>query len=214
MSLSSAMQLARLAALLAVMPTLAITVTYFIAAGEGFVDWCIPFWDSCTSISATARQGLAFYSFKLTMLPMALLYWYYWYLCSDRIDPLPASRSPVRVLGSIAALALLAYVLALGLAGEYLQLTRRIGIILFFAFTYLCQLFVVQRQSHLADTNAALRWQQVLLVLILLVGLLSVVLDTVLADYDRIEDAFEWNLALLLHLNFALAAAGWRHFAR
>lgn len=208
-------RLAGVAILLAVLPTAAVTVTYFIAAREGFVDWCIPFWDSCTSISATARQGLAFYLFKLTMVPMALLYWFYWRQCGLALgNPWQTTRNNLTVLGGIAALALLAYVLALGLAGHSLQLTRRIGIILFFAFTYLCQLLVVRRQMLLTLSAPAQRWQQFLLALILLVGLLSLVLDVLMSDYDLIEDAFEWNLALLLHINFLLASIGWRQLSR
>jgi hypothetical protein len=45
----------------------------------------------------------------------------------------------------------------------------------------------------------------------LLIGILSVILDVVLGtNYDRMEDAFEWTLALLLNIYFAALALCWR----
>lgn len=79
------LNLAAAAVLLFILPTLAININYLIAAFEGHVPWCNPYWDSCTSISATGRQGTAFLFFKGTMLPLAFLYWYYWYQCSLRL---------------------------------------------------------------------------------------------------------------------------------
>jgi len=177
------------------------------------VPWCMPYWDSCTSISATGRHGLAFYFFKLTMLPMAGLYWFYW-RASHRVLSSHGYRGrAIVILGGIAAFALVAYVLALGAVGDGLQLTRRIGIIFFFTFTYLCQLLILWQLNRLAIADPSRSLQLGLLLLILAIGLTTVVLDIVLADYDSIEDAFEWGIALLLHGNFLLAAWGWRNSA-
>ena len=202
---------ALLALLLSTLPTLVINLNYLIAASDGAVPWCVPYWDSCTSISATGRQGLAFYFFKLTMLPLAVVYWVYWNSTYHALDAAGYLRRTIWTLGRIAVIALVAYVLALGLAGDALQLTRRIGIILFFTLTYLCQLLLVYRQIALGLKAPTQRWQLRLLLTVLLVGLLTLILDVGMDNYDSIEDAFEWLIALLLHINFLLAALTWRY---
>jgi hypothetical protein len=47
--------------------------------------------------------------------------------------------------------------------------------------------------------------------LLLALGVLTVALDAWDEDvYDAVEDAFEWNLSLLLQLNFLLGYVLWR----
>lgn len=198
------------ALLLATLPTLAINLNYLIAASEGYVPWCVPYWDSCTSISATGRHGTAFYFFKITMLPIAGLYWLYWETAHRVLAQYGYQGRSIRILGRIAVVALIAYILALGAVGESLQFTRRVGIIFYFTFTYLSQLLIVYRASTLPMQVSTGRWQLAMLLVILLVGLLTLVLDASLDNYDDMEDAFEWLIALLLHANFLLAAAYWR----
>ena len=91
-----------------------------------------------------------------------------------------------------------------------MQLTRRIGIIFYFTFTYLCQLLILYQGRRLELPTANSARQAALLLLILCIGLLTLLLDGLMQDYDSVEDAFEWNIALLLHGNFLLAAIYWR----
>ena len=198
-----------LASLLAVLPTLAIHVNYLVAAFEGSVPWCNPYWDSCTSISATGRHGVAYYFFKATMIPMALLYGCYWSACNRYLNLRGYRKRHIMHLGSIAVTALLVYVIALGAVGDAFQLSRRIGIIFYFALTYLCQLLIANQLARLPRHSGFSLAQQTLLICILAIGLLTLILDSLMADYDAIEDAFEWLTALLLHLNFLLAALNW-----
>lgn len=209
-------RIALLALVLAIAPTLAIHSNYLIAASEGSVPWCIPYWDSCTSISATGRSGLAYYFFKLTMLPVAVVYWLYWRAAQTALSRHGYQGRAIHILGSIAVVALVVYVLALGAVGDRFQLSRRIGIIFFFTFTYLCQLLILWQINRLNLPDPSRNLQLGLLLLILGIGLTTVVLDMVMANYDALEDAFEWIIALLLHANFLLAAWGWRasaHFS-
>lgn len=202
-------QTAMLALLLATLPTLAINLNYLIAAWQATVPWCNPYWDSCTSISATGREGAAFYFFKFTMLPIALLYWWYWQSASATLSGHGYQGRSIVLLGRIAVLALTVYVICLGLVGDNFQLARRIGIIFYFTLTYLCQLLILYQLGKLRVPHPGRRWQALLLLLILAIGLLTLALDAVRDDYDAMEDAFEWNIALLLHCNFLLAALGW-----
>ncbi|PDH36275.1 MAG: hypothetical protein CNE99_09935 [OM182 bacterium MED-G24] len=45
-----------------------------------------------------------------------------------------------------------------------------------------------------------------LLTFALLIGVLTVLLDLLCDQYDRIEDVFEWGVALLIHLTFICQA--------
>ena len=198
------------ACVLGTVPIVVININYLIAASEGYVPWCVPYWDSCTSISATGREGSAFYFFKLTMLPLAMVYLWYWRLAQQTLAAAGYHGQAIRTLGYCAVLALIVYVLALGLAGDSFQLVRRIGIIFYFTFTYLSSLLIIYQLYQIPLPLRGRSGQLVLSSLILIIGLITVLLDFVLDNYDDYEDAFEWNLALLLHLNFLLAWWGWR----
>lgn len=217
--------MSRLAWIASVLPLTTTHVCYLVSAWYGHVPWCIPYWDSCTSISATGREFPAKWLFKAGMIPTALvtalLWWCAWGWLQQRNVPtqLRALRA-MPLLGSVAAVSLILYTLALGEVGEGYRIIRRTGVVLAFALTYLSQLLLVQLLGSLAriDNNPViLLWQRRmmrLLVLLLLVGVLSVALDALLGDgYDDIEDAFEWIMALMLHIYFALLAMFWHQQA-
>ncbi len=196
--------------MLGTLPIVAINVNYLIAAAEGYVPWCVPYWDSCTSISETGREGTAFFFFKATMLPMSFLYMWYWKLTNETLGSFGYPGKSIQNLGYISGFALMCYTLALGAVGDNFRLTRRIGVIFYFALTYLCQLLAVYRTGKLKFPNSTRHWQLLMCVVILGLGLLTVLLDMMLDNYDDYEDAFEWVIAVLLHLNFLIAYLGWR----
>jgi hypothetical protein len=200
-----------IALLIGTVPIFVINFNYLIAASEGSVPWCVPYWDSCTSISATGRQGFAFVFFKLTMLPLALCYALYWKLTQSTLKSMGYKGSAIRNLGYISTVALMMYVLALGAVGDHFRLTRRIGIIFYFTFTYLCQLLTVYQLNKLKVTMPGIQTQLRLCATILAIGVLTLFLDALLENYDDYEDAFEWNVALLLHINFLLGWWGWKN---
>jgi hypothetical protein len=204
------LQLSTLALMVGLLPIIVININYGIAASQGFVPWCIPYWDGCTSISATGRQGLAFVFFKITMLPMAVLYGLYWRGMHATIRRNGGTSSTILWLGYVSVVALCLYVITLGLVGDSFQLSRRIGIIFYFTFTYLCQLLAIYQLNKLHIQLLGLNRQFQLSVLILCIGLLTLVLGVTLDNYNDYEDSFEWNIALLLHINFLLNWWGWK----
>ncbi|MCH8264827.1 MAG: hypothetical protein IIC10_05455 [Proteobacteria bacterium] len=195
---------------LGILPIVAINASYLIAAWEGAVPWCVPYWDSCTSISATGREGFAFFFFKATMIPVALLAIWYWILAREKLANFGYRGAAIPVLGIIAAVALLCYTMALGAIGDSFQLTRRIGIIFYFSFTYLSQLLLIYQFRKLVIPDKTSLWQLLMCLIILALGILTLVLDGLLDNYDDYEDGFEWVLALLLHCNFLLGYWSWR----
>lgn len=204
----------------ALIPFLAVHASYVIAASDGWVPWCNPYLDSCTSISATGRHAPASFLFRAGMLPAAALiagfWWLHWHwLRSALPGDSPTAARAMLLLGLLACLGLVLYVTVLGEIGDLWRLQRRIGTILFFSFTYLAQLLLaaaLQRRAEVLHPRAAeiSRWMLRVCLLMLLIGVCSVIVQLLSeAWHDGIEDAIEWQLALLLQLNFILAASLW-----
>ena len=203
----------------AAIPFLAVQVSYLLAAEAGSVPWCIPYIDSCTSISATGRSGTASYVFRGAMLPSSILiaafWWLHWRWMRDA-----GSTSPIRLrsmlwLGWTACLGLVLYVSVLGEAGELWRLQRRIGTVLFFSFTFLAQLLLAAELRYLPAHVAPVapwvgRWLLRLCWMMLFIGVFSVIIQTIDEHWhDAIEDGIEWQLALLLQLNFLICSRLW-----
>lgn len=215
----------RLVALLAaLLPLIAVHATYLVAASYGNVDWCLPYIDSCTSISATGRNPPASYLFRALMLPSAVIIMAYWWLNHAWLRSLhPRGGLHSRRaadwmlwLGVLACVGLILYVTVLGEAGSVWARQRRIGTVLFFSFTYLAQLMLTWqlRKFHLLLPSVP-GWLPLTMLLnclgLLALGLLTVVLAAWDAQwYKSVEDAFEWVLSLLLQINFLLGYLVWR----
>ena len=210
------------ALLAALLPFLSVQLTYLVAASHGLVDWCFPYLDSCSSISAAGRKPPASYLFRATMLPSAAIMMAYWwlnyswlgYLHGQRGSRQPLVNSSMLVLGILACVGLILYVTVLGERGDAWRTQRRVGTILFFSFTFLSQLLMLAqlralRVPGVSERLLAAMWA--VCATLLLLGLLTVALDAWNEDwYETVEDAFEWTLSLLLQANFLLGYFVWR----
>lgn len=210
--------------LAALLPFCAVHVTYLVAASHGLVDWCNPYIDSCTSISATGRKPPASYLFRATMLPSAVIMMAYWWLNHAWIGSLLRSAGSERRLGNHAMLALgilacvglILYVTVLGERGGAWATQRRVGTVLFFSFTFLAQLLFLSQLRllhHLMPrvSKGLLSVMWTLCIALLLTGLLTVAIDAWSEDlYETVEDSFEWLLSLMLQSNFLLGYFVWR----
>lgn len=208
------MRLAPFALFTGLLPLFCVHLTYAIAASHGHVDWCVPYWDSCTSISATGRELPEKLVFKLLMLPASLCALAFWWCANQwlRVGIGRSSRAML-VTGGIAALFLMLYVVALGESTEY-RWARQTGIILFFSLTYVAQLCFLVRVARAALRPAVIgpvfRWQCRAAGLLLGIGVLSVVLDAAWGEYDSVEDAFEWVMMLFIALQFCSHYPLWK----
>jgi hypothetical protein len=196
---------------------LGIHLCYLLAATWEQVPWCVPYWDSCTSISATGRHPPAFFVFKAIMLPIAGLLLVYWPLVVYWLNRLDASlggrvNHTIWIMGCIAGLALILYTTMLGAVGDLFQLQRRIGIILFFGLTSFGHLLVVSQLSKLPAVKRpqGYRLQLSLSAILLLGGLLNAVLSLSMENFDAIEDAIEWCFALVMMSQFLVTGMLWR----
>jgi hypothetical protein len=126
------------------------------------VDWCNPYVDSCTSISATGRRPPASFVFRGVMLPSAMLMMLYWWLHWFWLGTVSTHARPRHTmlgLGWLACLGLVLYVTVLGEVGDVWRLQRKIGTVLFFSFTFLSQLLLAGMLRDLPelDLNAKAR---------------------------------------------------------
>jgi len=209
------LSLAHFALLTAALPFVCVHLSYLLAASQGHVPWCVPYWDSCTSISATGRELPEKILFKLMMMPAAMCAMAFWWLARHWLR-LRAQRHAATVvwLGSVAAGFMLLYVAALGEGSAY-RWARQVGIILFFALSYLAQLLflyhALRTQVRLQPAeHQVLRWQLYGAVLVLAIGIGSVLLDLLHPHYDDMEDAVEWILMLCITVQFASHYFLWR----
>ena len=210
-----------IALLAALLPLVAVHSTYLVAASYGLVEWCNPYIDSCTSISATGRHPPASYVFRGTMLPCAVIMMAYWWLNHAWLKSVgknkPLYRSTTNtvmlLLGVIACLGLIIYVTVMGEPGVAWARQRRIGTALFFSFTYVAQLLLLHQLRQIQPNLARpiVNIMLIISVVLIALGVLTLVLDGWNETwYDSVEDAFEWILTLRLQLNFLLGYFVWK----
>jgi hypothetical protein len=206
------------ALLTALLPLVCVHLSYLVAASLGHVPWCVPYWDSCSSISATGRLMPEKLLFKLLMMPAGVCAIAFWWLVRQwlRIRAGLVSAA-IPWTGTVAAVFMLLYVAALGESNEY-RWARQAGIILFFSLSYVAQLLFLHRahqaQGRLdAGERKVLRWQLRGAAGVLAIGIGSVLLDIFHARYDEMEDAVEWILMLCISAQFASHGWLWRSAA-
>ena len=192
-------------------------LSYAIAVYMEHIPLCIPYWDSCTSISRTGRLLPEKLVFKAFMLPVALLSMVFWWVLGTWMQRLLACGRVLIWLGITANLFVILYLLALGEGGDAYRTLRRTGVTTYFGLTLLAQLlFVYYFQSRLLHVNNApgvhslYRKMYWLMLLTFVIGILSVVLSIFYPGYRYIDDAFEWNIALVMNLHFLLHYWLWR----
>lgn len=213
------MRLYPIALLAGLLPLLTVQITYLLSAQAGFVDWCLPYLHSCTSISATGRHPPAYFVFKALMIPAAVLLMQYWLLAGPWLrragDQHRVWHRAIAVIGLMAGIGLIFYTVMLGWIGEQFQTMRRAGMSAFFGFSILAQLLVTWRLGACdglpEKTARARRVLTATLYAIFCLGLGSVLLGYISPSlHARTDNAVAWNLTLLLCLHVLQTAALWR----
>ncbi len=196
----------------------AVHLAWWLSLHYGYIPPCNPYWDGCTSISRAARHGISNHLFRLVVLPTALLHLLNWWLAArwlrDPGRPRDVEALALLGLGAVSAAALALYATFLGTQGEAYELLRRYGVTLYFGCGYLAQLLFLRlalRRKRL--TRALGLWMQWICVLMLMLGVFNTVATELIDDpafHDRLENALEWQLGLLLVTWFAMQALAWR----
>ena len=197
--------LAALAAVCAVVPTIAAHGAWLAGVYSGELPQCFPYAPDCVSISATGRQDTGHWIFKPGMLICAIAMGLFWARFPARWLSERPLRPVLKTLGITAAGSLVVYTVTLGM--EEYRVLRHSGIMLWFGLTFLAQLLtaIEQRRQRRNALSAMLFGATTALWLL---GLATVLLAYVVPTaYSRVDNAFEWLFALLIMLNYGLLAA-------
>lgn len=217
------MQPRTLAIILTILPLLAVNGAYLLSAYEGFIPWCNPYIDGCTTISRAARSGNSIYFFRVSMIAYAVLLIWFWIYTKHWLNLLHGYTTKTSYvilwLGVTGMVSLIIYIDFLGTTGEVNRFMRRFGIIIYFTLTPLAQLLLLnQHYKILSKTPDApisqkpLKYQLIILLLMLIIGIISIALSATQNKTYESENIIEWNFSLLLTMYFAGMIYIWKDY--
>lgn len=217
------MQPRLLALIITLLPLFAGNAAYLISASSGYVPWCIPYLDGCTTISRAGRSGDAIFLFRATMITYGVLLIWFWVYAQQWLklfdNSTKKSARIIFLLGIIAAIFLIVYIDFLGTTGEINRFMRRFGIMIYFTFTPLAQLLMLKKlydllyeKPDLVISRRVLRFQLIVLLLMLLIGIISIILGITNNKSYESENIVEWNFSLLLSLYFSGMIFLWKDY--
>ncbi|MCA1798295.1 MAG: hypothetical protein LC632_02250 [Xanthomonadaceae bacterium] len=199
-------------------PFIVVHIAWLMSLRSGYIDACNPYLAGCTSISAAARHGAPNVLFKAVMLPYTTLLLAYWLAAAHWLSLVGGRSRMVAwiVPLAVAASAFLAlYAVFLGSDGHFYQLMRRYGVMVYFAGSFFAQLLFALRLSTLARAGRfPSRWiprtKLALSLVVLALGLTNYTGALLLDDKNALENAIEWQAALLMSAWYLVTWAAWR----
>ena len=200
-------------------PVIGVNLAYVIASSLDHVPDCITYISGCTSISSAGRLMPQKGIFLLSMIPTAVLSVWFWTKAEHWFGDNRQSADKTLInCGAVASFFLLIYVTTLGIPGDFYSLTRKLGVLLYFGFTYIAQLILAKRlyavalltdQPHLTALANRLKWYCVFVMALgLLIIPISLIEDPVYRK--QLENILEWNYAFLICGYFLIVHLTWR----
>lgn len=200
------------------LPVIAAGLAWQINISHGLTS-CLPFWDGCVSVSRGIRSGPGLAWFKILALPSSILMAASWWLQYAHFKPVllrvPARHRLITWMGIAGACFFLVYALFLGAEGEIYRWMRRYGVVFYFGLTGLAHLLLAAalwRVKSKLKNGLNLRAVNIYALVVMFAWLAGVgsAFKRRLTDnpalVDRLENALEWNFALLLCLCFVALA--------
>jgi len=222
------MQPRTLALIITILPLFTSNGVYLLSAYEGFIPWCIPYIDGCTTISQAARSGNSIFIYRATMIAYAILLIWFWIYARQWLNLLYGQKTKaagiILWLGIVGAIFLIIYIDFLGTTGEMNRFMRRYGIMVFFTFTPLAQLLMLNQHykilpsmpesvlKHSTLKPGVLRFQLFLLLLMLIISIISITLDITQNTTYESQNIVEWNFSLLLNMYFLGMIFIWKDY--
>lgn len=222
------MQPTHTAWLVFLIPLVAVHASWLWSSLAGAIDWCLPYWSGCTSISRAARSSDALFLFRAAMLINATLLAIYWLQAGSFIALRSVSHHSstpgqnrcrqinwMQIAGISGAAFLVLYVDFLGTTGPVYRLLRQYGVTFYFSLTLLAQLLFLRQLLPLVNEHYAVRWINAKTRLcwwMLAVGLSSILGNALLVDpaKDHWENIIEWHFALAMNTYFLFTAILWQ----
>ena len=217
------MQPRSLAILVVILPLLASNGAYLLSASEGFIPWCMPYIDGCTTISRAGRSGNTIFFYRAVVFTYSVLLMLFWLYSKNWLELLQGHTTNIaRIifwLGFTGSIALLIYIDLLGTTGEINHFMRSTGAILYFTLTPLAQSLMLyqhykifRNKPEVSIKPKVLRYQLIILVSMLMIGLISIFLVVTDNITYEIENIVEWNSSLLVNLYFAGMILMWKDY--
>lgn len=217
------MQPRTLALIITILPLFVSNIVYLLSVYEGFNHWCIPYIDGCTTISKAARSGDSIYLFRATMIAYGVLLIWFWVYVKEWLDMLygqvTKSSRVILWLGVVGAIFLIVYVDFLGTTGEVNRFMRRYGIMMFFICTPLAQILMLRQHYNILPSlpeeilkPKVLHYQFFVVMLMLIIGAISGILDLTQSKTYESENIVEWNFSLLLNIYFIGMIFIWKDY--
>ena len=177
-------------------PVFTVVISYLFSLFGGYVEWCFPLLDGCTSISKVGRYGVAFYLYKIFIIPSVILMIIFWYQVNKYIK----KSNLLFFLNLTSCIFLIIYLFALGFEGKIYRFMREIGIFVFFILSPVCQALLVFVISDNKIRSKLPLKTLLSMYLLFVVGYLLILP----LDNSNYENVIEWNFAFLIFLFFPL----------
>ena len=210
------MTMRHLPLLCGLLPFAGVWTAWFLGIANGSIPLCNPFLDGCVSISATGRPFPGSLAFRASLLPQAALLVVLWILVAGWLARVSvAGRSRRRLVlaaGIVGALSLVVYTTYLGTDSAVYNFMRRFGIYGYFAGTIVAQL-AVSLALRRSVGRISRGWQWLMLAcctLPFVMGIVNLALKALLTNSDPLENAIEWQVALLMQVWFVGLWVAWR----
>jgi len=193
----------------ALLPLIGINIAYWVGVEHGNLPSCIPYFDGCTSISATGRYPPGDRLFRAVMLPQSawlVLTWYFAVHWLRSVKPGTKAASTILVAGVVGAIALIIYISYLASNDPFYEVMRRYGIYLYFLGTAVAQLALTLALER-SRLQRAMFW---VIVTPFALGLFNFAQKAVMSPLNNFENRIEWISAVFMQVWFVLLYLAWR----
>jgi len=211
----------------AVLPLLTFAVSYLLSAAGGHVDWCNPYIDGCTTITATGIYYPGAYVLRGGIVSSAVVFVLWWYCThiwlKDVKDPDPGWG--IKLLIWVASLASLTLVASMVILGENMVPSsdhrglwnfHSITAVVFFVFTSVCQiimtLYMWRHRDVLSTTGFRISTKMLLAVIQALILAVLIVALILGKETDWLINTSEWWIATLCSLFYLTSYSDWKAF--
>ena len=211
-----------LALLVVVLPLLASNGAFLLSAFAGYVSWCNPYLDGCTTISNAGRSGDTIFYYRALVFPYSVFLMLFWLYAKEWLvllhGHMTSSARVIFWLGITGSVALLLYIDFLGTSGEINRLMRRIGAMLYFTLIPLAQSLLLYQhykllrsRPEISISSKALQYQLIVIMLMLIIVVASLFYVLTGNNTSEVENIVEWNFSLLVNLYFAGMILIWKN---
>ena len=197
-----------LAILVVILPLLASNGAFLLSAYEGFVPWCMPYIDGCTTISQAGRSGDTIYFYRALVFPYSVILILFWLYAKEWLDLLHGyTTNSARIilwLGVTGSVALLIYIDFFGAMLYFTLMPLAQSVMLYQHYKLL------RNKPEVSIKPKVLQYQLIIMMLMLIIGVTSVILVLTGNNTSEIENIVEWNFSLLVNLYFAGTVLIWK----